>query len=275
MNEYTVNETLGASTEWVITFPTKNFYVDFDLVSDITATWVPDGLLTGNDPECNSWIPGEEYPLSEDMDQDGETGEPIPNPVTENGWEGCTYIPVTLEVGEAIEPFTTLFDGEACEEAGLKTWDRDERSFGEEREGERPPVVSPSIPQECDPAIQFCEETVFELCYEVNVMRFGDGVIFGTPEIEGSSLLLSVTPATGPDAAPNADGWGRINLATDEHHQDHNGLVGLPVTGFAAYEFENNFVDGADIKAFYGGLFGHKANVRSKNFHDHPREPSQ
>jgi hypothetical protein len=46
---------------------------------------------------------------------------------------------------------------------------------------------------------------------------------------------------------------------------DFAGLVGLPVAGFAAYEFENGYVqdtDGATVKAFYGGLFSHKANVR-------------
>jgi hypothetical protein len=272
MNEYTVNEVLGASTEWVITFPTKNFYVDFDLVSTITPDWVPDGLLTGNDPECNSWIPGEVYPLAGDLHPDA-IGQPVPNPTDYPGWEGCTYIPVIRTVGASIEPFTTLFqpDGKACESAGLKTWDRDERTFGEERDGERPPVVSPSIPEPCDSSIEFCDEVVFQLCYEVNVMRFGDGVIFGTPDVEGSSLLLSVTPASGPDAEPFANGWGRINFGTDIHHQDFTGLVGLPVTGFAAYEFENNFVDGASIKAFYGGLFGHKANVRRKGRHVHQK----
>jgi hypothetical protein len=272
MNEYTINEILGASTEWVITFPTKNFYVDFDLVSDLTAAWVPDGLNTGDDPECNSWIPGEPFPHANTQNPDAVTGEPQPNPITAVGWEGCTYIPIIWQIGSAIEPFTDLFDGKACETAGLTTWDRDERSFNEERGGERPPVVSPSIPQPCDPELQFCEETEFQLCYEVNVMRFGDGVIFDTPVVEGSSLLLSVTPASGPDAEPFTDGWGRINFGTDIHHQDYNGLVGLPVTGFAAYEFENNFVDGAGIKAFYGGLFGHKANVRRKTQHDHPEE---
>jgi hypothetical protein len=44
---------------------------------------------------------------------------------------------------------------------------------------------------------------------------------------------------------------------------DEEGLVGLPVTGFSAYEFENDFVDGGDVKAYYGGLFGHKASVRA------------
>ena len=36
----------------------------------------------------------------------------------------------------------------------------------------------------------------------------------------------------------------------------------LPATGFAAYEFENDFVDGGSVKAYYGGLFMHRGNVR-------------
>ena len=34
------------------------------------------------------------------------------------------------------------------------------------------------------------------------------------------------------------------------------------ITGFSAYEYENDFVEGDGIKAFYGGLYGHKGNVR-------------
>ncbi len=257
MNEYALDEALAASTEWVVTFPTKSFYVDEDLLSGISDDlWVPDG----SDLECNSWVNGEEHPNPE------QNTEPTPNPVTDIGWEGCSYINVGgyLVVGDAIEPFTEVFDGESCELAHLQVWDRSERTPSEDpRGGTIPPVVSPSIPDDCDPQTDVsCETQVpFEFCYEVNVMRFGDGVIFDTPEIEGSSLLLEVS-------VPYENGWGRIDLSTDVHHQDDQGLVGLPVTGFAAYEFENNFVDGADVKAFYGGLFGHKGNVRRQAEHD-------
>ena len=257
MNEYTINPILGASTEWVVTFPTKNFYVD-ELHIATTSIWVPDGA---GDLECNSWIEGEPYPIYD--------GEPDPNPVEDIGWEGCSYIEVPNSASGAIHPFTEVFEGTACETAGLETWDRDERSFDEKRSGTRPPVVSPSIPGDCDPEIQFCGSTVFQLCYEVNVLRFGDGVIFDTPAMmEGQNgLLLSITPASGPDAEPFDNGWGRINFGADRHHQDGNGLIGLPTIGFAAFEFENDFVDGAGIKAFYGGLFGHKGNVRRKELH--------
>ena len=161
-----------------------------------------------------------------------------------------------------------MFDGSACETASLQTWDRDTRTFISEDSpaGTRPPVVSPSIPVVCDPTNETCDSaaTPFELCYDVNVMRLsGDGVIFSTPELgtvdAPASLLLSVENEF-------ENGWGKINLYPDMKHKDGQGLAGLPVTGFAAFEFENALVTGGDgvqdVKAFYGGLFGHRGNVR-------------
>ena len=56
------------------------------------------------------------------------------------------------------------------------------------------------------------------------------------------------------------DGWARLVFGGPSR-VDQNGLLGLPVTGFAAQEYENNFLEGG-VKANYGGLFQHKGNVR-------------
>jgi len=247
MNEFTLNEDLAASTEWVVTFPTKNFYVDTQYLEGTVAQrtfYEPDP----DDPGCGGWMPGDENPLTDPFGGDPTGNEPT-------GWELCTFLAFTTT--GAIPPFTDVFDGEACETAGLTTWDRDERSFEEDRGGTRPPVVSPSVPGLCDPEIQFCESVTFQFCYEVNVMRFGEGVIFGTT----SDLLLTVSELEDAEGDPIVSGWGRINFDSSGH-RDRAGLVGLPVTGFSAFEFENNFVGDDDVKAFYGGLFGHKGNVR-------------
>ena len=54
-------------------------------------------------------------------------------------------------------------------------------------------------------------------------------------------------------------------------HVDYAGLTGLPVTGFSAFEYENNFAEGGSVKAFYGGIFGHRASVRRTTpYHDQP-----
>ncbi|MGK2925205.1 MAG: hypothetical protein ACSLE2_06245 [Lysobacterales bacterium] len=260
MNEYTAEPLLNAATEWVVNFPTKHYYVDELLVqnsNDIaTSTWVP----TGGDA-CANWTAGDPYPTTK-----GEFGETIDGPGPwdniKYGWDwgACVYMEFDyfVDSGEATIPFTDLFDGEACELVTLRTWDRDERTFEPDAPGgARPPVVSPSLPGQCDPDLQICDDTPFQLCYETNVLRFGEESIFGTPEIEGSSLLITID--TGLD---ETSGWGQINFGSDSRHVDFAGLVGLPVTGFAAYEFENGYLDGGSVKANYGGLFGHKGNVR-------------
>ena len=219
MNEYVVLDDLDAGTEWIVTFPTKNFYAD-QLRLEI-----------------------------EGLDEEFCTGE------------GDDEVCVDL----ARDPFTKLFGAEQaggtpdCEVVSIKTWDRDEQTYNPDAPptGTRPPVVSPSLP-ECDPVLDpECrpDETPFQLCNEVNVLRFGESVVFGTPSFAEGSLLLSV------DDEFEA-GWGRINFGG---RTDEEGLVGLPVTGFAAEEYENDFAEGGDVKAFYGGLFRHKYNVRRVN----------
>jgi len=267
MNEYTVEEVASASTEWVVTFPTKNFYVDplHIFPNESSATYY---FPTIGAPNCAGWVPGNPNPVSEWNPGGTESGDPNNNPPT--GWTECYFDSVTV-LGDAVEPFSSTFDGEACETVSLQTWDREERTFSETIDpGVKPPVVSPSLPcigESCSP-----EVVQFQLCYETNVLRFGEGSIFGTPNFyDGAStgdeyygLLVSVT-----DEYEN--GWGRIDLHYPAgeplswdglYHQDWVGLVGLPATGFAAQEFENNFLEGGTVKAYYGGLFMHRGNVR-------------
>jgi hypothetical protein len=256
MNEYTTADIPSeAATEWVITFPTKNFYVDPELIGpQLGENWIP---IQGS-PGCGAWAPGDPYPTTKPL-----SDEPIdgPGPWNNPGWEFCTYWDVGIQVdaSNAIPPFTELYGAVDCELATLVTYDRDERTFTEERGGVLPPVVSPAPPSPCDSNIEFCIDVIFELCNEVNVLRFGDREIFGTPEdIDGDSLLITVLDEFD-------DGWGWIDFGFEPGHVDFAGLVGLPVAGFAAYQFENDFVendDGDQVKAFYGGLFQHKGNVR-------------
>ncbi len=83
MNEYTTNDDLGAETEWVVTFPTKHFYVypetsnSLTVLPPFTSLWQGDADLENTACEVilleTIWdreegIPGEETP----------TGNPIP-----------------------------------------------------------------------------------------------------------------------------------------------------------------------------------------------------
>jgi len=83
MNEYTTQASVGADTEWVVTFPTKHFYVypdtsdSDDVLAPFTSLWDDDEdnpntacevILLDTIWDRNEGIPGEEIP----------TGNPIP-----------------------------------------------------------------------------------------------------------------------------------------------------------------------------------------------------
>jgi hypothetical protein len=250
MNEYNIQNRTKASSEWVITFPTKNWYVD-PLKTGLYETWIP----KVGDPGCGGWEPGDDYPLwSPSGDEDGtSTNKPT-------GWEQCTY--VEIEVPNApLAPFTSVFDGEACEVFDMKIYDREENAG--EGQGPGGPIVSPRPPGGSTP------DNPNEICYEVNVLRFGnDGVfrpVFGTD----SDLLKTVdtgfvTYDNGSMSKPKDAGWAWMDWGFDDDHVDDKGLVGLPVTGFWALQFTNGYLGTpeASVLANYGGLFQHKGNVK-------------
>jgi hypothetical protein len=259
MNEYTTADSPAeAATEWVVTFPTKAFYVDIPYIdSEEEVIYQPKTGGTVAKPiglsECNYWTPGHTYPTTTAPDTD----TPIDAPGTYNnpGWTSCPYVAVEFNVdpSNARPPFTEFYNGGACEEVTLVTYDRDERTYKTPGYPGQPPVVSPA-----PPLIPDDDETPFELCNETNVLRFGSRSIFDTPEIDGDSLLVTVTDEF-------TEGWGWINYFADTDHVDSVGLVGLPVTGFAAQQYENGYLQGEEgltVKAFYGGTFQHKGNVR-------------
>jgi len=243
-NTFVIDEEIAAGTEWVMTLPTKSWYVDPE-ITGVTIEWTPDP----DDLGCNGWDPGEPFPPRCGPDVD-DVCDP---PADQTGWEQCTYIK-DADQNEAYAPFTELFYGDACEVVSFKSWDREESPF-EQSYGYIPPIVSPAPPLPERPG-----ETPFELCYEVNVLRFGEVSVFGTE----SDLLYSV------EGTPS-EGWARItfgnmddcvacNKADDELHVDSAGMVGLPITGFSAEQYTNGMLEGG-VLANYGGLFQHKGSV--------------
>lgn len=247
MNEYNIQDELNAFSEWVITFPTKAFYVD-PTMAPTAAFFIPDV----SDAGCRGWDPGEPYPL--DAVSDGTT--------TDTLWQQCQFV----EVIEFInEPFTSVFDGEACELAILDVWNREESPVGPP--GNRPPIVSPPPPGGSPGGS-------FTLCYETNVLRFGDGPV---PD-EGSEIFASRADTVRNVTLPpdHVHGWANINFHLTAGanqlpvHRDFANLIGLPVTGFWAEQFENGFLFGGTVLANYGGLFDHKANIRRQVCPDRP-----
>lgn len=246
VNEYIVDDAMNAGTEWIITFPTKNFYADW---ARMCAEGLVDGYYWEDDMGyCYEWSEGTE-------DYDPYAREP--------------FTKLFADTQMVTDDVAGDYEAPDCEVVYIKTWDREEGTFIPDPvdpiTGTKPPVVSPSLPT-CDPGFDpectpEVEEVPFQLCNEVNVLRFGEEVVFGTPMFDQEALegLNNTLLVTVEDEFES--GWGRIRFDTEDGRMDSNGLVGLPVTGFAAYEFENGYLDGGSVKANYGGLFKHKGLV--------------
>lgn len=192
MNEYTVDPTINSATDWIVTFPTKSFYVD-NVAADL-----PFEII------------------------DGE------------------------KVYYAIAPFTSVWDGEeACEVLTVDSvYDREETGVSPQP---GPPVVSPAPPQ--------APRTGLELCFETNILEFADRGIFNSPNaLQVNTTDLGFT-----------NGWADINMVTTLEDDSFvprdplGNLIGLPVVGFAAYEYVNEFVTIDGVRANYSGISPHRA----------------
>jgi hypothetical protein len=266
MNEYTTESAVSAATEWVVTFPTKQFYVHQALMDDYVSIFRPDA-----DP----------YYRTDDED------EFIPNDPFTTTW---TWVPPVYD-----EDDEDLIDEEAyvdfpCEVVTIDSiWDREEDDPAAAPAGpDRPPVVSPR-----PPGVDPDGLPSFALCYETQIIAFGpidedDVGIDSASAILGSGNVTTVDN----DALGFEYGWMRLGLVDYSHDIDQDGdvdtlvraplglggpnpLVGLPVTGFAVQQFENSFLgEGADTLANYGGIFQHKGTRLTSDGSEATYEPS-
>jgi hypothetical protein len=164
-------------------------------------------------------------------------------------------------VSPPVGPFTESWlttDPDSCDELDLKVWDREEQTPGPGTGGV---VVSPSE----DP-----EVPTFELCREVNVIRFAsDDSVPAMAEITGEpSAATTVNPAWGyvNFGVPYQNGWARFDFGSktsDIGGTDESGapveITGLPVIGFWANTYTNgNIADG--VLSNYGGAFNHRGS---------------
>ena len=192
MNEYVVDPGINAASEWIFTFPTKNWYVDEELEekADIISVFTNNSA----DAACEFDTDNEGYgDVWVDSDDDGEiTDADNCGPLTgqwkvfaTNGTLGsvggfdiniqasdvsCAAdptgnvadlndgFPKPVDVGCIVEedddfeiyygpePFTSTFDGEACEPVRLAIWDRNE-SPKSSKFVDLPPIVLEGSPE--------------------------------------------------------------------------------------------------------------------------------
>jgi hypothetical protein len=189
MNEYVLDAATNSGTDWVVTMPTKRFYVN--------------GHTAG-----------------------------------------------TPAAAVALPPFQRPFTGTSCDDVGITTWDREERTVTVTT------GFSPPAPQ-----------SPLSLCYEANVVTFtGSNVL-------ASNNAKDLTAATLPAGAQN--GWARFDFTTSltgavaAHAlvaDDGSTFNGLPVIGFAVQTFVNGTLTevnptggvSLNVQSNYGGNFVHK-----------------
>jgi hypothetical protein len=222
MNEYTTENVAGADTEWVMTFPTKSFYVyeptsgSDEPIAPFTSNWIAHNAGEGEDGDEDAYVelPCEVVGLDSIWDREERTiveadipGQEVPPIVSP--------APPDLIVNpDAIIPF------ELCYEVSVI-------AFGDGT-GSSTSVLGSSNFHNIDNTL---------LGFETGWAR----------------LQLDDYPW-------DADESGGIDEEELAFSRDElGGLQGLPVTGFAVQRFQNGFLgDGADVLANYGGIFQHK-----------------
>jgi hypothetical protein len=159
------------------------------------------------------------------------------------------YVDPNPQFGPAVPPrapFTSVFresaagleDGKACEEITITNWDREEQQ--KEITGS---TVSPRPPQ-----------AKVSLCYEANVIQFGDDSDVFSAENTEIDLATS--------GLPGVAGWTRMGFTSDPAHTmsgSTNTFAGLPVIGFKATVLGNSNVG---VGASYAAAVNH-AYLRS------------
>ena len=234
MNEYTTEAVVNAGTEWVISFPTKQFYVHQDFLDDI-ADFRDNGEV---DDSATSTLTAPLVPFT-------------------STW---TWVDTTYDADDPDVVDKPGYVDYACEIVEYSIYDREEGVPGDAPPGpDRPPVVSPAPPPD-----KVVPNPSFSLCYETQVIRFGDST-----DLADDTEILGAANYTNIDNTVLGFEYGWLNmdlvnfqansLAAPDARDPLGNLFGLPMTGFAVQAFENGFLgEGASTLANYGGIFQHK-----------------
>jgi len=254
-NEWSVNPALGVSTDWVVTHPTKSFFVDDPTHASQTAIAVPN---VGSSPRADV------VQAAVNQARFSRFGGPpwLPNRPA----EAFVAPPANIVAGQtSLNPFpatfsaTTASAGKSCVNVGINIWDRDETTAA--GGGVTPSPIEPTAQR--------------QLCYEVNVLNFnppaGHTVFSSVLNVDLSgdvTALAAAAAAAGRAAEPF--GWLQLNFAVDPAAQ--GGMdpgvqgplppaagstlagAGLPVIGFMMRE---RVVDTANLLGNYGDLANH------------------
>ncbi len=242
MNEYTTEPGVAAETEWVVTFPTKRFYVNNPVypyipfteiwapikkgdlataceVVELNLLWDREELFKKVGPECD--------PAVEICDSE----PPIVSPPPPGGDD---------DVEDDRVPF------ELCYETNVIRF-----GLGSEVSGDNIVDITPDQTEILGTPKGFYR----------NIDNAVLGFDAGWARIEMDDYLEAkeLTDDNGVVYGYTYEPTSRYSLGAE----DGQHLNGLPFVGFSVTRFSNGFIpgiDGQDVKSAYGGLFKHKSS---------------
>ena len=240
MNEYTTETGVAGQTEWVVTFPTKRFYVnDFDFAIDpFTTVWEPitkDALATA----C------EQVELNKVWDREERFKKP--DTVCDPSEEICDITPPVVSPPKPGNPDEVDGPGvgfELCYETNVIRF-----GLGVEKDGDDYVDITPDATEILGTPKGFYR----------NIDNESLGFQYGWARIEMDDYLKAT-----PLKDDNGDIYGYdYEAASREPLGYMDPLNGLPFIGFAVTRFSNGFIPvegGQDVFSSYGGLFKHKSS---------------
>lgn len=231
-NEWTNNSAItDTSSDWILTLPTKGFYVDGNNGNNNLGWGLQSAVVPGG--VGNLYVDADGF-----NQEDGGRDETI----LDDGFGNeamLPYPPFVNSFGQQL-PDGTPMDGReyanSCNRVGVTVYDRAEQSAGEPPDGG--PIVSPAPP----PVI-----ATLNLCYETNVIDF-DGISalnsqYPLLNTDGSAVSVD-TDGLFSDTGDNDAGWMSLRLDTEDgayinawqadgpFDGQMGSTRGLPVTGF-------------------------------------------
>lgn len=209
-NEWSNNDAFGVSTDWVVTQPTKGFYVDIDLTGTNVTT---NGL--------QSALNAERLEALVDYDGDGVfEEEDVPYAPYQSAWQ---------------ETVANAQDANSCNDVSFTFYDRAEQT-GQEPSGGV--IVSPAPPVTVE---------TDELCYEANIITFNGMTTFSDAGGIAALNRLDITTNNATSGLPDAvAGW--MLMALDDYDDGTVQASGFVDT--AALPVTLNGGPGADANAF-------------------------
>lgn len=224
MNEYITSSGIGARTEWVMTFPTKSFYVygpvsgdNEGAIAPFTTRWIGNPQ-TGGGKDPNLVLPCEVVIL------DGIWNREEQSPV-EEVIPGQPIPPIVSPAPPPVDPdVNPIIPFELCYEVSVIR-------FGS-----------------ADDAGATTEVLGSSNYHNIDNEQFG---------FEHGWVKLEMHEYT-HDVDQNGVIDGDEELFRNPLAGDGDALVGLPVTGFSVNAYVNAFVANG-VLANYGGIFGHKS----------------